>query len=162
MLPKGGHFEVLASNWATCWQLDTFSKRHRINLSAGHEPLPTGPLSSCWTSAYPSIAMMNSSVHDATEAERLRQVRPGFFDDFLYSLPFELLLQIVGYLDPSDILRSQRVRFFSHWFSKSSYHDSNRSQPRSPSDGARYSLMRQSLRVLCAKHLYSLVWRDRV
>lgn len=53
---------------------------------------------------------MNPPIDRGAETARLPQIRPRFVDDLFGSLPFELLLQIVEYLDPADIVRSQRVR----------------------------------------------------
>lgn len=54
---------------------------------------------------------MNSSVERPGEPARLRQTRPDCsYGDFIGSLPLELLLQIVEYLDPRDIVRCQRMR----------------------------------------------------
>lgn len=43
---------------------------------------------------------------------RLDQDPPDYDGDIIGSLPFEILLQIVEYLDPADIIQSQRVRNF--------------------------------------------------
>jgi len=44
---------------------------------------------------------------------RLEQVRLEHSYDIVSSLPIELLMQVVDYLDLTDIVRSQRVRVSS-------------------------------------------------
>jgi len=55
---------------------------------------------------------MTLPVDRSTEATRLQQVQIDYkYDnDLISSLPLELKLQIANYLDPADIIQSQRVR----------------------------------------------------
>lgn len=54
------------------------------------------------------MAVMNPYVDHPAGAACLHQIRPEHGDDLIGSLPPELLIQIVDYLDP-DIVQSQRV-----------------------------------------------------
>lgn len=88
--------------------------------------------------------------------QRPQQVRL----DNLSSLPLDLLVQITKYLDPADIIRSQRVGTYSVRFA--AVLESNCSMemvptPRSRSDGTRFSQIVQLSRLRCARRLISWV-----
>lgn len=83
--------------------------------------------------------------------------------DIVCSLPLELLVQIVEYLDLEDVARSQRVRntnlsFSSVFKSGVPYSDKFRSR----NDGAGFSRARQLSNLFYEKRFCFLVWTWRV
>ena len=81
--------------------------------------------------------------------------------DIVGSLPFEIVLEIVKYLDPDDIVRNQRVRIA--WLSMSrSLISPGWTRPRSLNGGGRFSRPMESWNILCAEHSRSFIWETTI
>lgn len=82
--------------------------------------------------------------------------------DILSSLPLELVVQIVEYLDVTDIIRCQKVQFNKPSSTSRVISHPNEGYCRSPSNGPQYSRPIQSSNVSCPERWSYLAWTPRM